>query len=113
MHMTPAEFVKIFPAFRASDRGLLEELMSSAGRQPLPPGAQIYREGDPCSAIAFVLWGEIRVFKIGETGREITLYEIGPGETCILNASSRRQKSGGFTAMPSCCALPRESPSAG
>jgi CRP/FNR family transcriptional regulator len=27
------------------------------------------------------------VFKIGETGREITLYEIGPGETCILNAS--------------------------
>ena len=28
-----------------------------------------------------------RVFKIGQTGREITLYEIGPGETCILNAS--------------------------
>ena len=27
------------------------------------------------------------MFKIGETGREITLYEIGPGETCILNAS--------------------------
>jgi CRP/FNR family transcriptional regulator len=27
------------------------------------------------------------VFKVGETGREITLYEIGPGETCILNAS--------------------------
>ena len=31
--------------------------------------------------------GEIRVYKIGETGREITLYEIYPGETCILNAA--------------------------
>ncbi len=27
------------------------------------------------------------MYKIGESGREITLYQIGPGETCILNAS--------------------------
>lgn len=47
----------------------------------------IYSEGDPCSGIAFIISGEIRVYKIGHTGREITLYEIGPGETCILNAS--------------------------
>jgi CRP/FNR family transcriptional regulator len=33
------------------------------------------------------LSGEIRVYKIGQTGREITLYEIERGETCILNAS--------------------------
>ena len=48
---------------------------------------QIYWEGDTCHGIAFILSGEIRVYKTGETGREITLYEIGPGETCILNAS--------------------------
>lgn len=38
--------------------------------------------------IRFIFEGEIRVFKCSDTGREITLYEIGPGETCILNASS-------------------------
>ena len=52
-----------------------------------PPGTALYREGDACSAIAFVVSGEIRVYKLGQSGREITLYEIGPGETCILNAS--------------------------
>lgn len=28
-----------------------------------------------------------RVYKIGESGREITLYRIGPGESCILTTS--------------------------
>jgi len=62
-------------------------LLTVSRKQIVPSGTQIYREGDACSAIAFVLSGDIRVYKIGQTGREITLYEIGPGETCILNAS--------------------------
>ena len=47
----------------------------------------IYSEGDTCADIAFILAGELRVYKAAEGGREITLYEIGRGETCILNAS--------------------------
>ena len=82
-----SEFTKAFPAFRNGPEGLLKELLTVSRRQIVPAGTQIYREGDACSAIAFVLSGEIRVYKIGQTGREITLYEIGPGETCILNAS--------------------------
>lgn len=31
--------------------------------------------------------GEIRVYKSNESGRKLTLYEIGPGDTCVLNAS--------------------------
>jgi CRP/FNR family transcriptional regulator len=80
-------FVKIFPVFRGGLSNLVPPLLASARRQSIPRETRIYAEGDACSAIAFVLSGEIRVFKIGETGREITLYEIGPGETCILNAS--------------------------
>lgn len=53
----------------------------------VPAETLVYSEGDRCEAISFVLSGGIRVFKTGESGREITLYEIGPGETCILNAS--------------------------
>ena len=85
--MTTGEFVKAFPAFRSGPEALLKELLAVSRRQVVPSGTQIYHEGDVCSAIAFVLSGDIRVFKIGQTGREITLYEIGPGETCILNAS--------------------------
>ncbi len=85
--MTKNDFLKSFTVFRSAPGGLVEGLLSVSRQQAMPAGKQIYTEGDACQAIAFVLSGEIRVFKIGETGREITLYEIGPGETCILNAS--------------------------
>lgn len=49
--------------------------------------AVIYSEGDKAPFIGFLLEGEIRVFKTGPRERVITLYEIFPGETCILNAS--------------------------
>lgn len=84
--MTPKDFLKAFPSFRSRDN-LVSELLSSGQVKTFPAGMNIYSEGDACSAIAFVLSGEVRVYKTGETGREITLYEIGPGETCILNAS--------------------------
>ncbi len=85
--LTPKEFARTFPAFRKIPVPLMQEMLSSSVMKAIPSGARIYSEGDGCSAIAFVLSGEIRVYKAGETGREITLYEIGPGETCILNAS--------------------------
>jgi len=85
--MTTNEFKNIFPAFRNSPDELIRDLLAAGRRQVVPAAKQIYAEGDSCSAIAFVLSGEVRVYKIGQTGREITLYEIGPGETCILNAS--------------------------
>jgi len=45
------------------------------------------REGDVCSTFAIVLSGRLRVFKLGESGQEITLYHVGPGEACPLNVS--------------------------
>lgn len=85
--MTPAEFIKAFPVFKKNPEKLVNEMLSAGQVKTIPAGSRIYAEGDACGAIAFVLSGEIRVFKVGQTGREITLYEIGPGETCILNAS--------------------------
>lgn len=85
--MNRNEFQNIFPVFSRGPAALIDELVRSGRQRTLPAGAQIYREGDACGAIAFVLSGDIRVYKIGQGGREITLYEIGPGETCILNAS--------------------------
>jgi CRP/FNR family transcriptional regulator len=85
--MTPNEFIKTFPTFRRGSDALVREILSAGNILSFPPGKHIYSEGDACAAIAFVLHGEIRVYKTGQNGREITLYEIGAGETCILNAS--------------------------
>ncbi len=85
--MTKDEFLRIFPLFRKTSDGLVDDLLATSAVSTVPAGRQIYAEGDACSAIAFLLSGDLRVYKIGQNGREITLYEIGPGETCILNAS--------------------------
>ena len=48
----------------------------------------MFVEGDRIDAIALLLSGVVRVYKIGETGREITLYRFGHGESCILTANA-------------------------
>ncbi|MEY2919579.1 MAG: hypothetical protein RL261_884, partial [Pseudomonadota bacterium] len=42
--------------------------------------------GSPCRQFPFVLRGSIRVAKVGE-GRELQLYRVGPGESCVLTSS--------------------------
>ena len=81
-----SEFLAAFPALR-DDPPAAADIIAVSHTQPFPAAYQVYSEGDSCGAIAFLLSGEIRVYKTGENGREITLYEIGGGETCILNAS--------------------------
>ena len=84
--LTPDQFSHFFPYFQHHP-ALVEGLLERVQRHSFQAGNQLYWEGDSCSGIAFLLVGTIRVYRCSETGREITLYEIGPGETCILNAS--------------------------
>jgi CRP/FNR family transcriptional regulator len=53
----------------------------------IPAGAPIAWEGDTCEQLAIVLEGSVRVYKVGESGREITLYRIEEAESCVLTAS--------------------------
>lgn len=52
-----------------------------------PAGTVMIEQGRRCRGAALVLSGVIRVYKISEEGREITLYRVGCGETCILAVS--------------------------
>ena len=81
------KLAEVFFFLRKAPQELLNRISLSGQYRSIEKGARIYWEGDECSHIAFVIEGEIRVFKTSDSGREITLYEIGPGETCILNAS--------------------------
>lgn len=46
------------------------------------PGA-----GECGSMVPFVVTGELRASKVSESGREISMYSILPGETCIMNVA--------------------------
>jgi CRP/FNR family transcriptional regulator len=53
----------------------------------LDAGEYFLREGDTCAHFALLVSGRMRVFKLGESGQEITLYHVGAGEACPLNVS--------------------------
>lgn len=66
---------------------LRTEFARHARRIRLSEGTSIAWEGDRCEQLAIILDGVVRVYKIGETGREITLYRIERSESCVLTAS--------------------------
>lgn len=85
--LTKAQFLDKFSVFQHDPDNLADRILAAAALKSFKQDTILYHEGDKCPGVAFVLSGEIRVFKISSSGREITLYEILPGETCILNAA--------------------------
>ncbi len=82
-----------FPFYRELSTSFQEKLLKESEYATLPRGTYYFEEGHHCSRIALVGKGDIRVFKRGENGREITLYHVGRGQTCILTASCMLSQS--------------------
>jgi len=76
-----------FDFLNKADDASRKKLLQSALMVHLEPGQHVCQQGDECSHLALVLSGTARIYKLGENGREITLYRIGRGESCILTAS--------------------------
>jgi CRP/FNR family transcriptional regulator len=76
------------PILRQASPQLIDEFKRASFFVSIPAGRQIFAEGDPVEALAILISGSVRVYKVGETGREITLYRFGLGESCILTANA-------------------------
>lgn len=76
------------PFLDQADEQLVRSFRGEAYLANLPATKDIYLQGDIVDNIALLLSGSVRVFKIGDTGREITLYRFGLGESCVLTANA-------------------------
>jgi CRP/FNR family transcriptional regulator, anaerobic regulatory protein len=76
------------PALQHAEPPLVREFVGAAWIVNIPAGRDVFVEGDQVDAIALLISGVVRVYKVGETGREITLYRFGLGESCILTANA-------------------------
>jgi len=63
------------------------EMLENIAFNRLKSGDIAYRQGQRCNAYVMCIEGRTRVFKTSECGREILLYQVGPGETCVLTTS--------------------------
>ncbi len=80
--------IRALPILSRAEPSLLREFQQTAFFARIPEGRDVFIEGDRVDAIAILISGVVRVYKIGETGREITLYRFGNGESCILTANA-------------------------
>ncbi len=85
--ITKEAFLENFLFFRKGSPKLVHEILSLAMYEALPAHTMMQLQGQPCDSLGLMVSGVKRIYKASGPGREITLYEVGPGETCILNAS--------------------------
>jgi CRP/FNR family transcriptional regulator len=67
------------------DRILQEELLSFGTTKHLVPDTRLIKEGEYIRSVPIVLSGSIRVLQMDDEGRELLLYYIRPGESCIMS----------------------------
>jgi CRP/FNR family transcriptional regulator len=77
-----------FRAYRRAADPIRQEMVRAGVRHRFPAGATLFHGGEVVDQFALVGAGRIRVYKAGETGREITLYHVAPGEVCLLTVAS-------------------------
>ena len=76
-----------FPTLRDLGEGPARLLADSASHVTLPSGTKIFEAGMACANYLLLASGRVRVQQISESGREIVLYRIGGGETCVLTTA--------------------------
>ncbi|MEZ0245115.1 MAG: Crp/Fnr family transcriptional regulator [Methylophilaceae bacterium] len=81
------EWLSVFPELTQLDAVAKTKLKKFARIVEAPVGTIGYRETDPCNAYVMRLAGRSRVYKISGSGREILLYRVAAGETCVLTTT--------------------------
>lgn len=82
-----SDWLEHFPVLAAIDDAVWKEAVAEAMLMTVPAGEAVFREGDLCSNFLLVLDGAVRVQKLSENGREIVLYRVEEGQSCILTTA--------------------------
>lgn len=65
----------------------LEQVRARGQEVRMPSESWLFRLGDRCEGFGFVIDGCIKVCMSSETGREMVLYRVRPGESCTVTVS--------------------------
>ena len=79
--------VRWWPGLTASRDPAIRQLLDEAQIVELPANSPVFHSGSSCDNFLLLIEGAVRVFLTSSTGREVTLYRIGGGDSCILTTS--------------------------
>lgn len=81
------ELEKIYPFLECLDDNKKEIIKSSLIVKNYETDYTLIHEGASCIGFSLIIKGTIRVYKLSDKGREVTLYKLSSGDTCYLSMS--------------------------
>ncbi len=75
------------PGFADLDQEAVQYISTHARNFEIPVGEIIFQPGKACSDLLWLFKGSLRVQMVGVNGREIVLYRVSPGQSCIMTTS--------------------------
>lgn len=85
--MNAEALITLYPVLAKLPAGLLRRICDAVQTMEIPSGTAVFDERQPCRGFPFVLGGAIRVAKVSAGGRELPLYRVVAGESCIITSS--------------------------
>ena len=85
--MNQTLLTQLYPILDVLPPALYARVMEETRSMVVPAGTVIFDERRPCRGFPYIVKGGIRVLKLAANGRELPLYRVLPGETCIITSS--------------------------
>ena len=85
--MSTPDLSELYPVLTLLPTALAERMLGQAQTITVPGGTVVFDEHQVCQGFPFVISGDIRVVKSAANGRELPLYRVMPGESCIITSS--------------------------
>ncbi|PIY06760.1 MAG: transcriptional regulator, partial [Gallionellales bacterium CG_4_10_14_3_um_filter_54_96] len=84
---TRSRLLPLYPMLGELPAAELKAILATAKQMQFQAGTVIFDENQPCQGFPLLLSGSLRVIKSAANGRELQLYRVLPGESCILTSS--------------------------
>jgi CRP/FNR family transcriptional regulator len=81
-----ARIARLFPMLGAGE-GTVARIVGAGHLRRVTAGTTMFDSHSPCSGFPLVLEGRVRVVQRYPNGRELELYRVRPGESCLLAGS--------------------------
>jgi CRP/FNR family transcriptional regulator len=82
-----SRWIEAFPGLLSLETGIGDRLVAESRIVELPGGSVIFGPGKAPDSMLFLLDGVVRVQQVADSGREIVLYRVEAGQTCVLTTA--------------------------
>jgi CRP/FNR family transcriptional regulator, anaerobic regulatory protein len=86
MENSSDDLLALYPVLNSLPPEALAELCRPTGLLRMPAGAEVFSERQACQGFPLLLSGSIKVVKTAPSGREMLLYRVESGGSCIITS---------------------------